>query len=82
VTTPGGHEPPGTPFGADERPERIATPVCVGDIDRFGHVLMENSPVSQPDCPVSPARGGARALGRPGRVLSERQDAVACMQCA
>lgn len=41
-------EIPRTPFTAEQMPEVIATLMAMSDINRFSHVVMEDSPVSAP----------------------------------
>ena len=36
------------PFTAEELPEAIAALMAMGDINRFGHVVMDGSPVNAP----------------------------------
>lgn len=47
ATGPGG-DPPETPFDADQLPEAIGTLMGMTDINRYSHVVMEDSPVGTP----------------------------------
>ena len=48
VATPGSTDVPPTPFTADQLPEVIGTIMGMSDINRFSHVVMEDSPVGAP----------------------------------
>jgi AhpD family alkylhydroperoxidase len=48
VATSGDHEILLAPFTADQLPEIIATLMGMSDINRFSHVVMEDSPVNAP----------------------------------
>ena len=48
IATADDGEVPETPFTADQMPEVIGTLMAMSDINRFSHVVMEDSPVSAP----------------------------------
>jgi len=48
IATACGHEAGKTPFTAEQLPEVIGTLMAMSDINRFSHVVMEDSPVSAP----------------------------------
>lgn len=48
VATPGGHEIPPAPYRHDQLPEVFGTLLAMSDINRFSHVVMEDSPVNAP----------------------------------
>ena len=48
MASPPGAEIPPTPFKPDELPEVIGTLMGMSDINRFSHVVMEDSPVGTP----------------------------------
>lgn len=48
IATPGEQEIPPTPYRKDELPEVFGTLLAMSDINRFSHVVMEDSPVSAP----------------------------------
>jgi len=70
-----------TPFTAEQLPEVIGTLMAMSDINRFSHVVMEDSPVSAPFGLRAIKAGALRLFGRelqvtrsvplvPGRALS------------
>jgi len=48
VATAGCQDVPETPFTAEQLPEVIGTMMAMSDINRFSHVVMEESPVEAP----------------------------------
>jgi len=48
VTTPGAETPSFIPFTEEELPEAIGSIMAMGDVNRFSHVVMAGSPVSEP----------------------------------
>ena len=48
IATPGQDDIPATPFTDDQMPEILGTLMGMSDINRFSHVVMEDSPVSAP----------------------------------
>ncbi len=48
IATPGRHGIPETPFTKDQLPEVLGTLMGMSDINRFSHVVMEDSPVGAP----------------------------------
>lgn len=48
IATPGSDDIPPTPFTAEQLPEVIGTLMGMSDINRFSHVVMEDSPVDAP----------------------------------
>jgi len=48
IATPGNERVPDTPFGEEALPEVIGTLMGMSDINRFSHVVMEDSPVEAP----------------------------------
>lgn len=48
IATPGNQDVPPTPFSAEQLPEIIGTLMGMSDINRFSHVVMEDSPVEAP----------------------------------
>ncbi|MDH3672999.1 MAG: carboxymuconolactone decarboxylase family protein [Gammaproteobacteria bacterium] len=48
VATPGNDQIPDTPFTEEQIPEVIGTLMGMSDINRFSHVVMEDSPVAAP----------------------------------
>jgi hypothetical protein len=48
VATPGNDQIPDTPFTEEQLPEVIGTLMGMSDINRFSHVVMEDSPVAAP----------------------------------
>jgi AhpD family alkylhydroperoxidase len=48
IATPGCAEVPPTPFTQEQLPEVLGTLMAMSDINRFSHVVMEDSPVSAP----------------------------------
>lgn len=48
IATPGDDQIPDTPFTKEQLPEVIGTLMGMSDINRFSHVVMEDSPVSAP----------------------------------
>jgi AhpD family alkylhydroperoxidase len=48
ITTPVNDEIPPMPFTAEQLPEVIGTLMAMSDINRFSHVVMEDSPVDAP----------------------------------
>ena len=48
IATPGIDDIPPTPFTAEQLPEVIGTLMGMSDINRFSHVVMEDSPVNAP----------------------------------
>lgn len=48
IATPGHERVPDTPFTEEELPEVIGTLMGMSDINRFSHVVMEDSPVEAP----------------------------------
>ena len=48
IATPGGTDVPPTPFSEAQLPEVIGTLMGMSDINRFSHVVMEDSPVRAP----------------------------------
>jgi AhpD family alkylhydroperoxidase len=48
IAQPGNREIPPNPFSDDQLPEVLGTLMGMSDINRFSHVVMEDSPVSAP----------------------------------
>ena len=48
IATPGQDDIPATPFTDEQLPEILGTLMGMSDINRFSHVVMEDSPVSAP----------------------------------
>jgi AhpD family alkylhydroperoxidase len=48
IATPGIDETPPTPFTTEQLPEVLGTLMGMSDINRFSHVVMEDSPVGAP----------------------------------
>jgi len=48
ISAPGNTDIPPTPFTNDQLPEVFGTLMGMSDINRFSHVVMENSPVNAP----------------------------------
>ena len=48
ISTPGTEYVPPTPFSSAQMPEVLGTLLAMSDINRFSHVVMEDSPVSAP----------------------------------
>jgi hypothetical protein len=48
IATPGNDQIPETPFSDEQLPEIIGTLMAMSDINRFSHVVMEDSPVPAP----------------------------------
>lgn len=80
IATPG-HDVPVTPFTEDQLPEVLGTLLGMSDINRFSHVVMEDSPVSAPFGLQTVKSGALRLFGtelevtrrtplEPGRALA------------
>ena len=48
IATPGAEHVPPSPFSRAQMPEILGTLLAMSDINRFSHVVMEDSPVSAP----------------------------------
>jgi len=48
IATPGDNDIPPNPFTADQLPEVFGTLMGMSDINRFSHVVMEDSPIDAP----------------------------------
>lgn len=48
IAAPGDHEIPPAPYTSEELPEVFGTLLAMSDINRFSHVVMEDSPVTAP----------------------------------
>ena len=48
IATAGTHDIPPNPFAAEELPEIFGTLLGMSDINRFSHIVMEDSPVNAP----------------------------------
>jgi len=48
VATPGNEDVPASPFTEEQMPEVLGTLLGMSDINRFSHVVMEDSPVAAP----------------------------------
>ena len=71
VATPGDDDIPPTPFNEGELPEVIGTLMGMSDINRFSHVVMEDSPVRAPFGIAAIKAWALRAFGNELRVTRD-----------
>ena len=72
VATPGNEDVPPTPFSQEQLPEVIGTLMGMSDINRFSHVVMEDSPVRAPFGLDAVKAWALKAFGSELRVTRDR----------
>jgi len=72
VAAPGAQDVPPTPFTVEQLPEVFGTLLGMSDINRFSHVVMEDSPVSAPFGLQKAKEIGLRLFGSELKVTRRR----------